>query len=56
VKPILFGAALALLWLVFGLPHTMPVTVPGPLLQPSTLAFAAGLYTRPHLTRWRWTR
>lgn len=52
MKPLLFGAVLALLWLLCGIPHTMP----GPLLQPVTLAFAAGLYTRPHLTRGRWTR
>lgn len=56
MKPILLGAVLALLWLLCGLPHTTPVTVPSPLLQPVTVAFAAGLYAHPHLTRWRWTR
>lgn len=56
MKPLLLGALLALLWLTIGLPHTMPVTVASPLLQPVVVAFAAGLYARPHLTRWRWTR
>lgn len=56
MKPILLGAVLALLWLLCGLPHTTTVTVVAPLLQPVTLAFAAGLYARPHLTRGRWTR
>lgn len=56
MKPLLSGAVLALLWLVGGLPHTVPVTAVAPLLQPLTLAFAAGLYARPYVTRWRWTR
>lgn len=56
MKPILFGAVLALLWLALGLPHTMPVTLTGPLLQPVAVAFAASLYARPHLTGRRQTR
>ncbi|MET7651542.1 hypothetical protein [Streptomyces sp. NPDC005486] len=52
MKPLLLGAVLALLWLVFGL----SVTVVSSLLQPVTVAFAAGLLARPHLTRPRWTR
>jgi hypothetical protein len=56
MKPLLSGAVLALLWLLYGLPLAAPSTPLAPLLQPVTLAFAAGILARPHLTRWRWTR
>jgi hypothetical protein len=56
MKPLLFGAVLALLWLVFGLPRTVPVTAVAPLLQPVTVAFAAGILARPYVTRGRWSR
>ncbi|MDQ0831928.1 hypothetical protein QF032_003772 [Streptomyces achromogenes] len=56
MKPILLGAVLALLWLVLGLPHTTPVTVPGPLLQPVVVAFALGVVARPYLVGGRWLR
>ncbi|MDX3570821.1 hypothetical protein [Streptomyces sp. ID05-47C] len=52
MKPLLYGAVLALLWLLFGL----PLTVLAPLVQPVTVAFAAGLLARPHLTGRRWSR
>jgi hypothetical protein len=56
VKPLILGAVLALLWLVFGLPATVPSTLVAPLVQPVTLAFAAGLLARPCLARSRgWT-
>jgi hypothetical protein len=56
MKPLLFGAVLALLWLLFGLPVAVSSTVLAPLLQPVVLGFAAGLLTRPHLARSRrWT-
>ncbi|MEH0584476.1 hypothetical protein QA942_10335 [Streptomyces sp. B21-106] len=52
MKPLLFGAVLALLWLLSGL----PLTALAPLAQPVTVAFAAGVLARPHLTGRRWTR
>jgi hypothetical protein len=56
MKPLLFGAVLALLWLLLSLPLATPFAGVANLVQPVTVAFAAGLYARPHLTRWRWTR
>ncbi|MEH0582836.1 hypothetical protein QA942_01480 [Streptomyces sp. B21-106] len=52
MKPLLFGAVLALLWLLSGL----PLTALAPIVQPVTVAFAAGILARPHLTGRRWTR
>ncbi|MBO7938962.1 hypothetical protein JTP77_024000 [Streptomyces sp. S9] len=52
MRPLLYGAVLALLWLVLGLPLPTPATV----VQPVILAFAAGLLARPHLTGRRRTR
>lgn len=51
MKPILSGAVLAVLWLLFGLPHALPATVVPLAGQPVILAFAAGIAARPHLTR-----
>lgn len=56
MKPILLGAVFGLLWLLLGMPYTVPSTLLAAVVQPVTLAFAAGLYARPHLTRGRWTR
>ncbi|MFF7840395.1 hypothetical protein ACFZC6_16445 [Streptomyces ossamyceticus] len=53
MKPIILGAVLALLWLLLGLPHTVPSTVVTIVIaQPVILAFAAGLLARPR----RWSR
>lgn len=52
MKPLAYGAVLALLWLLFGL----PVTALAPLAQPVTLAFAAGILARPYLARGGWSR
>jgi hypothetical protein len=56
MKPLFLGAVLALLWVAIGLPLAVPSTVLAPLLQPVTVAFAAGILARPHLPRWRWSR
>jgi hypothetical protein len=54
VKPILFGAVLALLWLTIGLPLTVPSTVVTAVVaQPVTAAFVLGLIARPYLARSR---
>ncbi|MGW0942924.1 hypothetical protein ACWD4O_10280 [Streptomyces sp. NPDC002623] len=52
MKPLLFGAVLALLWLLLGL----PLTALGSVLQPVTVASAAGVFARPHLAGRRWSR
>jgi hypothetical protein len=53
MRPLLFGAVVGFVWVVFG-PSLAPVTAVLPLLlQPVVLAFAAGLIARPHLAR-RW--
>lgn len=57
VKPLLLGALLALLWVTIGLPLAVPSTVITTVVaQPVTVAFAAGVLVRPHLTGRRWTR
>lgn len=56
MKPLALGAVLALLWLLFGLPSVTPLGGVANLLQPVTVAFAAGILARPHLTGRRWTR
>ncbi|MET9056779.1 hypothetical protein ABZX99_03040 [Streptomyces antibioticus] len=56
MKPLAYGAVLALLWLVFGLPLATPAAVVSAVVQPVTVAFTAGLLARPHLTGRRWTR
>ncbi|MDW8807739.1 hypothetical protein P1P68_23870 [Streptomyces scabiei] len=53
MKPILFGAVLALVWLLFGAPLVTITTVLPVLAEPVTIAFAAGLAARPYLTRGR---
>ncbi|TQE40249.1 hypothetical protein Sipo8835_00110 [Streptomyces ipomoeae] len=42
MKPILFGAVLALLWLAFGLPLATPFGGVANLVQPVTVAFVLG--------------
>lgn len=56
MKPLLFGALLGLLWLLLGMPLATPFAGVANLVQPVTVAFAAGILARPYLTRWRWTR
>jgi len=51
MKPILFGAVLALVWLLFGSPLVTITTVLPVLAEPVTLAFLVGIAARPHLTR-----
>jgi hypothetical protein len=56
MKPLLFGAVLALLLVVFGLPSVPLATLLPVLVEPVVLAFAAGVVARPHLARSRrWT-
>ncbi|MFE9170857.1 hypothetical protein ACFYNZ_15240 [Streptomyces kebangsaanensis] len=57
MKQILFGATLAVLWLLFGLPTALPSEALTFACQPVILAFGLGLAVRPHLPRvGRWTR
>ena len=56
MKPILYGAVLALLWLLLGLPLATLAGLVSAVGQPVILAFAAGLLARPHLARRRWSR
>lgn len=47
MKPILFGAVLALLWLLLGLPLNVPSTVVTAVVaQPVTVAFVLGVLAR----------
>lgn len=55
MKALALGAVLALVWVLFGLPLAVPETVLPWLVEPVTVAFAAGLVARPHLTRGRTT-
>lgn len=50
MKALVFGAVLGLLWVVFGVPLAPVVEVLAVLVEPVTVAFAAGLAARPHLT------
>jgi UDP-N-acetylmuramyl pentapeptide phosphotransferase/UDP-N-acetylglucosamine-1-phosphate transferase len=56
MRSLALGAVLALVWLLFGSP-LVTVTVMLPVLvEPVTIAFAAGLLTRPYVRRSRrWT-
>lgn len=51
MKPILFGAVLALVWLLFGAPLVTITTLVPALVQPVTVAFVLGLAARPYLRR-----
>lgn len=54
MKPILSGAVLGLLVVLFGLPLAVPSTVLAAVVQPVTAAFALGLLAGLHRPR-RWT-
>lgn len=57
MKPLVYGAVLGLAWLLLGLPYAPVAVVLPVLVQPVTLAFAAGLLARPHLSGpRRWAR
>lgn len=57
MKPILFGAVLALVWVLFRLPLTTVTTVLPVLVQPVTIAFVLGAVARPLLPGMRgWVR
>ncbi|MFG3234979.1 hypothetical protein ACGFZG_24885 [Streptomyces antibioticus] len=56
MKQLLYGAVLALFWLILGLPLAPAAGVLAAAVQPVTVAFTAGLLTRPYLTGRRWTR
>ncbi|MDX2829465.1 MULTISPECIES: hypothetical protein [Streptomyces] len=56
MKPILFGALLALVWLLLGSPLVTITAALPVLVEPVTIAFAAGLLARPYVRRSRrWT-
>ncbi len=56
MKPLLFGAVLGVLWLLFGLPLAPVADVLAAVVQPVTVAFVVGLAARPHLPSRRWSR
>ena len=56
MKPLFLGVVLALLWLLFGWPLTVPSTVLAVDVQPVTVAFVLGVLARPSLVRRRWSR
>lgn len=56
MKPLVLGAILGLLWLLVGLPLTVPSTAVAAVVQPVTVAFLLGVLARPHLPRGRWSR
>jgi hypothetical protein len=56
MKPIAYGAVLALLWLLFGVPLATVATAVSALAQPVTVAFVLGLLARPYVARRRWSR
>lgn len=56
MKPIILGAVLALVWLLFGSPLVTITAVLPVLVEPVTIAFVLGLVARPHVARRRWSR
>lgn len=56
MKQLALGALLGVLVVLFGLPLAVPAVVVSSMLQPVTIAFAAGILARPHVTRRRWSR
>ncbi|MFF9036404.1 hypothetical protein ACF090_13140 [Streptomyces sp. NPDC014892] len=57
MKALVLGAVPALVWLLFGAPLVTITAVLPVLVQPVTIAFAAGLLARPYLAGpGRWTR
>ena len=56
MKPIVFGAVLALVWLLFGSPLVTITAALPVLVEPVTIAFVLGLAARPYVRRSRrWT-
>lgn len=56
MKPIVLGAVLALLWLLFGVPLAPALAVLAAVVQPVTIAFVLGVAARPYARRSRrWT-
>ena len=53
MKSIVFGAVLALVWLLFGSPLVTITAVLPVLVEPVTLAFVLGLAARPYLRQTR---
>ncbi|MDX3279113.1 hypothetical protein [Streptomyces scabiei] len=53
MKALALGAVLALVWLLFGSPLVTITAVLPVLVEPVTLAFAAGLLARPYVRRSR---
>jgi hypothetical protein len=56
VRPLLFGAVLALLWLTVGVHLTIPAVVLRAVVQTVTVAFVLGVLARPYLPRGGRTR
>lgn len=57
MRSLALGAVLALVWLLFGSPLVTITAMLPALVQPVTIAFAAGLLARPYLRRpGRWAR
>lgn len=56
MKPLVYGAVLGLLWLVVGVPLAPALAVLAAVVQPVTIALAAGAAARPYVRRpGRWT-
>lgn len=53
MKPLVFGAVLGVLWIVFGLPLPVLAAALPMLVQPVTIAFGLGLVARPLMPRVR---
>lgn len=53
MKPLVFGAVLGLLLVLFGLPPVPVAAALAVLVQPVTAAFVLGILARPYLARWR---
>jgi fumarate reductase subunit D len=56
MKPLAYGAVLALVWLLFGAPLVTITTLLPVLVKPVTIAFVLGVLARPHVARRRWSR
>ncbi len=57
MKPLVFGAVLGVLWIIFGLPLPVLAAVLPLLVQPVVVAFGLGLVARPLMPRVRgWAR
>lgn len=56
MKPLVYGAALGVLWLVAGVPLAPVLAVLAAVVQPVTIAFIVGALVRPYARRpGRWT-